>query len=356
MKKLALILALLVVAHFAPKAQGLDPMLSMYHFHPMSINPAFTGTSTHKWRFGGVYREHGYTIGRPYRTFRGSYDMNLPINAWGGNIWGIGIDVLNDDQGESFLTNRNVNLALAVGQYLDAQRKHSISVGFLGGMGTRSIDYSNSYWNEQWRDQGFNLQAPSGENLTTDLRSYFDISTGINYEFRSGELVDLIVGGSMYHVNRPDNSLLIDLNQFRLERRYNLHAELIHRIRPNSMFATRPSLLYTRQHDRANIMLGNRFQFLFNEGTKYTGKRNESSMMLGLFVKYSSQKIATTTDLVGTISFEFAGFNFGAGYDIPLGSYNVVNGYEGGVEFMISYRAGYNRGIYNKYSRYRKGA
>lgn len=353
---ISLLFALLAGDVMAQNGGGLyDPHLSMYQFQPLSLNPALTGNMDSKWRMSAVYREQGYTVHRPYRTFKGSLDFNLPINAWNGNIWGFGISVLNDDQGDLYLTNRRINFNFSLGQYLDAQMKHSISVGFQGGLGTRAIDYTDGYWDRQWVGEGFQVDAPSGEPEVIDVRGYADLGTGVQYTYYSGDLVEFYAGVSSYHINRPDVGFYADTASTLLQRRNNVHVQFVHRIRDNSMFAFKPSAVYSRQAQRANLMVGTDLQFLFNEGTRTTGKRNESSISFGLFGRMAMPETGTVFDFIGMMSMEFAGFTFGAGYDVPLGTFNSVNGYEGAFEFMLGYRAGYRRGLYNKYSPKRKG-
>lgn len=350
MKKL-LYTALFLAIGAGVTGQGYDPLVSLYQYQPLNINPAFTGNMSAKWRANLVYRDQMAAVHRPYRDILGSVDINLPINAWGGNIWGIGFNVVNDDQGDALLLNRRYNLNFSIGQYLDPRQEHSISVGFQGGLGQRSIDYGNTYWDNQWVGQGFARYLDPNEPLLSDVKSYFDLSTGLQYSYTSDGLVDISTGVSMYHFNNPDVSLYIDTAETVLQRRHNVHFELVHRIRDNSMFATRPSFLYSRQHDRGNLLIGNQFQFLFKEGTRTTGKRSEASMSLGVFGRFGRK----ATDVVGSLVFELAGFTFGAGYDIPLGSVNNVTGAQGAVEFMIGYRSGYRRGLFNNYSRFKKG-
>ncbi|GAB5539169.1 MAG: hypothetical protein Salg2KO_12720 [Salibacteraceae bacterium] len=353
-----LLMATLFVSYSGMAQNGgglLDPELTMYHFQPLSINPALSGNTNSKWQFGGVWREQAYSISNPFRSAQGYFDLNAPINAWSGNIWGFGLNYVDDFQGDSRMTNRRVNGTVSIGQYLDARQEHSISVGFQGGLGFRGIDYSDTYWDTQWVGQGFNNLAPSGEPELEDVQGYFDLSTGAQYTYYSGDLMELYAGAAVFHVNRPDVGLYNDTNSTNLQRKTNIHAEFVHRIRDNSMFAIRPTLLYSRQANRGYLIGGTRFQFLFSEGTRTTGKRSESSISFGVFTKVASPEYGSKVDMMGTLSMEFAGFTFGAGYDIPLGSFQMINGYEGAYEFMIAYRAGYRRGLYNKYSPSRKG-
>lgn len=358
-RKIIISIILVTCLTFVGYAQNgggiLDPELTMYQFQPHTLNPALSGNANSKWQMHGSWREQSYSISNPFLTWRGYFDINAPINAWNGNIWGFGLNVENDQQGDSRIRNTRVNGTMSIGQYLDARQQHSISVGFQGGYGTRAIDYGEMYWDNQWVGQGFNNLAPSGEPELEDAQGYFDLSTGAQYSYYSGDLIELYSGVAVFHVNRPDVGLYTDTNSTFLQRKTNAHIEFVHRIRDNSMFALRPSLLYSRQANRASLIAGSRFQFLFNEGTRTTGRRNESSISFGLFTRVANPPYGTMVDLLGTLNMEFAGFTFGAGYDIPLGNFQALNGYEGAYEFMIGYRAGYRRGLYNKYSRSKKG-
>lgn len=332
-----------------------DPMLTMYSFQPQNINPALVGNQNHKWKMTAIYREQSYIPHEPFRTTSASFDMNAPINAWSGNIWGFGLSGLDDRQGDAFIRNTNILGSFSIGQYLDPQLKHSMSIGFQGGIANRAIDYGEAYWNRQWVGEGFDTEVETGEPLLTDVRNYFDLSTGVQYSYYSGDLIEFTGGVGVFHVTRPDVSLYGDTANTKLSRRATVHLDFVHRIRDNSMFALRPSVLYSRQAQRANLRAGTDFQFLFNEGTRTTGKRSESSISFGLFGRVAFPEMGTVYDVLGTISMDFAGFSFGAGYDIPVGTYNMINGYEGAFEFMLSYRAGYRRGLYNRYSPRKKG-
>jgi type IX secretion system PorP/SprF family membrane protein len=361
MKRITLLIAALsamgVSEISAQNGGGLyDPVMTMYHYQPLEVNPALAGNMDSKWRMNAVYREQGYSVSRPYRTFEGQLDMQLPINAWSGNIWGFGLSVLNDDQGDSYMRNSRINGSFSLGQYLDARMEHSISIGFQGGLGSRAIDYTDTYWDRQWVGEGFDLKAETGEpQLNGAAKNYADLSTGLQYTYYSGELVEFTGGLGVYHVNRPDVGLYKDADTTHMQRRTTFHADFSHKIRDNSMFAIKPSVMYSRQAKRAHLQAGTRFQFLFNEGTRTTGKRNESSITFGIFTRASNPNDNISFNLLGTMAMEFAGFTFGGGYEVPLANFQTVNGYEGAFEFMIGYRAGYQRGLYNKYSPKKKG-
>ncbi|NCG30184.1 MAG: hypothetical protein GWP27_06905 [Bacteroidetes bacterium] len=347
MKRLLYILAISVLSS-AVFGQGSDPHLSMQNYQSLNLNPALTGNMETKFRWQNSYREQYAVISRPYRTYSSALDFNLPINAWGGNIWGFGLNAIQDDQGDANLVNTRINVSLAVGQYLDPREEHSLSVGFQGGLGQRAIKYDNVYWNSQWVGSGFALYKNPNEPLIEATKQYLDMSTGIQYQFNGSVNADFGTGISMYHFNRPDNSLYLDTNNVQLDRRINWHTNAEFRIRDGSMFATRPSFVFTKQGKVNLFMVGNEFVFFFSEPTRTTGEKKEYSMSLGLHHRW-------LTDMIGSIMFNLGGLQIGASYDVTLGNINKLNGYQGAYEVFIGYRGGYRKGSRNRYSPFRKG-
>ena len=330
------------------KGQALDPILSMWDQQPMALNPALTGNQPYKWRAALNYREVYYSVARPYRTNAVSFDINLPINVWSGNIWGFGLSILNDDVGESQLMNRRYNVSLGLGQYLDARQMHSLSVGFQAGLGQRGIVYDNVYWDNQWVGEGFQTSLNPNEPLNNDVQSYADLSTGVQYQYHDNRLIDITAGIALFHFNQPDASLLSEFESQNLERKWNAHFQMQHRIQENGSVALRPSVLFTRQGNFDILMFGNDFRFIISEGTRTTGKRRAASIDLGVHHRWG-------TDMIGRVIFNLAGLQFGASYDIAIGNVSNVSGNIIGPEFFIGYRAGFKKGLFNQYNRWNKG-
>ncbi|MEQ9186642.1 MAG: PorP/SprF family type IX secretion system membrane protein [Cryomorphaceae bacterium] len=347
MQRILFILAFSVIASGAVAQMGLDPEFSTYYRHTLNTNPALAGQADTKWQVQTTVREQYWVVSQPYRSGQFSFDINLPINAWSGNIWGAGISVIYDDQGDTRLRTNGIAFDLAVGQYLDPREQHSLSVGFQGGLVQRSIAYTDVYWNNQWVTDGFNLRRSSGETLPGEAQSYLDISTGFQYSY-DGDLVDMTAGYAAFHANRPDASLYIDSADYGLPVRHTLHWTMEHRIKKDNMMSLNPSLLITRQGKTNNIIFGNDFVFYFNEPTRVTGKRKEYSMSLGVHHRLAK-------DMIGTIMLNLAGFTFGGAYDISINNINRINGYMGAWEVYIGYRAGFRKGSNSRYMPNRKG-
>lgn len=347
MRKIVYLLLGLFIASVA-SAQSLDPTLSAWDQQPLSVNPALAGNNQYKWRAAATYREVYYSVSRPYRTTAFNFDVNLPIPAWSGSIWGIGFSVLNDDIGDARLTNRRYNGTISIGQYLDPNEKHSLSVGFQGGLGQRGIVYDDVYWDNQWTGQGFQLRTDPREPLTQDVKNYFDLSSGLQYQYHDPELMDITAGIAVYHFNRPDGSLLSEYDEQPIERRWNVHFLMQHRVRENGTVAFRPSFLFSRQGQFDVLILGNDFRFILSDGTRTTGKRKASSIDLGVHHRWG-------TDVIAKVAFNLAGLQFGATYDFAVSNISNVNGNIIGPEVFFGYRGGFQKGLFNNYNRWNKG-
>src|SRR5690606_10801643 len=150
-----------------------------------------------------------------------------------------------DIQGDSRLANTRINLSFAVGQYLDAREHHVLSVGFLGGLGWRSVSYDDLYWNAQWVREGFDRNIDPGENVAGLVRSYADLSTGIYYSYDNERLTRIKTGIGIQHFNRPNYALYREDPETELPRRLNVHAQLEHSFREGSMFWLKPGFMYS---------------------------------------------------------------------------------------------------------------
>lgn len=334
--------------HRVAEAQGLDPQFSMYKDQASFMNPALVGNFNHKYQFDLSARDQTTSIATPYRTRVASFEMNLPVNIWQGNIIGIGVNVFQDAQSDASYTSNALRASFSIGQYLDPREEHNISVGFQGGYGQRAIDYSNVYWNNQWVGEGFQLGKPTGEPLVGDVRGYADLSTGLQYTYRGDGLVDARFGIAMQHLNTPEVGLYRDGEGFQMSRRYGIHADMEYRFNSYSKFYVRPSAYFTNQGTVNNLIFGNDFVFMFNEATRTTGERKEYSMSLGLY--HRLQK-----DVIGVIKLNLAGFSFGAAYDANVGYQRITTAYQGALEIFISYKAGFKKGSVNGYHRYKTG-
>jgi type IX secretion system PorP/SprF family membrane protein len=355
MKNIIFTISIFMLLSISSSAQGIDPQLSLFNDQPTYMNSALSGNYDYKWRVSTSVRDQYRSIATSFKTYATNFDINLPINAWAGNIWGFGLNVFQDVQSDAAYRSTNAILNFSVGQYLDPRKEHSLSVGFSGGFGQRAIDYSNLYWDNQWVGEGFQLGRPTGESLNGDVRGYADLGTGLQYSYNGSGLWNARAGFAMQHYNTPEVGLYRDGQGFEMSRKFGLHADFEYRFNRDSRFYIRPSGYATIQGQITNAIVGNDFVFMFNEPTRTTGKRKEYSMTLGAFHRLGLTKNSPAKDAIATVKLNLAGFTFGTAYDFSIGSLRNLTGYQGALEVFVCYKAGFQKGSVNGYSKYKKG-
>jgi type IX secretion system PorP/SprF family membrane protein len=173
-----------------------SPQFSQYYAAPLILNPGFTGNTT-QFRAAANYRHQWPSIPGAFVSYSIAFDQYLEsINS------GIGLLAMRDQAGTGGLSFTSVH-----GMYsynVQISRKLAARAGASFGMVQRSIDLNKLTFTDQ-------LIRGVGANTSENLggrRSYFDMSSGLvfyGHKFWSGI--------SVFHLNRPNESLLGDVSQ-----------------------------------------------------------------------------------------------------------------------------------------------
>lgn len=188
-------LLFLFLCFILTRVSAQDMRFSQFYAAPLYVNPGFTG-STIEHRFTMNYRHQWPNIPGAFDAYHASYDYNASeINS------GFGLILNREDAGSFGLTSNSVAFSYAYRFRLD--RKTYLQPGLKLGYVWRGIDYDRLVFNDQ-------LESNSSTTLDVDAFaddrvSYEDISAGIllyteNYW----------AGGSVNHINQPNQSLLSD--------------------------------------------------------------------------------------------------------------------------------------------------
>ena len=83
-----------------------------------------------------------------------------------------------------------------------------LSVGFMGGLVQKSLDYSKITTDIQYGGAGYDPTAPNGEYFSHANLNYFDGSLGasFNTSFGQEQKNTMFIGAAYHHFNRPKNS------------------------------------------------------------------------------------------------------------------------------------------------------
>ncbi len=197
---------LVIVFVFAVlEAAGQDIQYTQFYAAPIHLNPALAGTGEGS-RFIFNFRSQWAAVPKAYTSYNLSYDQNLShLNS------GIGFWVTRDQAGTGGMSTTTIGGTYAYD--LKVNRYFSFRPALGLSYNLRAIDASKLTFNDQLVSGN---SSSYSTNLVTDQRSYIDITAGFigygeNYWF----------GYSVYHINRPNNSLIGQENLIAM--RHNVH-------------------------------------------------------------------------------------------------------------------------------------
>jgi type IX secretion system PorP/SprF family membrane protein len=327
MKKIYLLIALIGGA-FTSKAQDLH--FSQFWAAPMNINPALTGSSSSDIRAISLYRTQWRAISEPYNTIGVTADAMLPPKRAKNDFWGGGINFNSDKSGLSQASLTQGNLSLAYHKILDNRQTNVFSVGFMTGFGQRAINYQNLTWDSQYNGVRFDPTLPTNETLSDrNTLMYVDLSAGINWLYEISKHARLSIGGSMFHLNRPNLSFT-RIEEDKQSFRYTLNANLQILSKKYSNTSFLPSLLYMQQGPQRLINAGGAIRYRLQDRSKYTGYASETAIAFGAF--YRLQDAAYLNFRV-----EYGDFSAGLAYDVNVSGLSVATNGRGGMELMVRY-------------------
>lgn len=245
--------SLLILFFCAKNIFAQDPVFSQFYNAPLQLNPAFAGNAYAPF-IAANYRIQApsfVTGSAAYSTYQVSYDQFLDgLNS------GIGLSFMSDDQGGGIYKTTYANAYYSYKVNITEQISAKIGVG--AGLIQSSIDWNRLIFPDQIDGATGNVLTSAEERPTNLTNSKIDLQTGI-----------LVYGPSFYlgltakHLASPNQSFLKSSNSnvnLGLPLLINFHAgydfiiEKESRYKP-ATFIT-PSILYVKQSDFAQIMLG----------------------------------------------------------------------------------------------------
>jgi type IX secretion system PorP/SprF family membrane protein len=252
---IAVMAMLAVILPWTVKAQ-VDPHFSQYFIQPMALNPALTGAIEGDYRVSAIWRsQYGNTLSTlglagevPTRK-----NMNLGINI---------LHQYSADKSYSY-TNGYLNAAYTGVRFGEHQIVMAMQLGLLN----RRFDISKLQFGEQWTaGVGYDPSAGSTEMFRNSSVASFDAGAGIvYYDGTPDKKMHLFGGFAASHLTRPWDPFLSAGEKRRLPVRYSAHAGA--RILLSKMAAFVPNLLYMRQGNAEEKMLGGYLQLYVNKDT-----------------------------------------------------------------------------------------
>jgi type IX secretion system PorP/SprF family membrane protein len=221
MKRTLTCLALLSFCGATVESKAQDPRFSQFFASPMSLNPALTANIDGPFRLAANVRQQWRAMGSPFTTAGLSFEHGLfrqSIPEYDRS--GMGVMLMQDQAPGVGLKSIYASLSFAYHKALDENQRFGI--GFQGTYGNRSVNPALLTYHNQFEVDRFNTSLPSGEQGMQPLPATIGMNAGMLYQYEDADK-RFYAGASLYHLNRPRQTMLYDsLN--RMPSRVTVHA------------------------------------------------------------------------------------------------------------------------------------
>lgn len=194
MTKKSRYITLILIVLVAKFAIGQDVTFSQFYTNPLYLNPAFSGSAGVP-RAALQYRNQWHAFTNAYTTYSAAFD--LPIEKIRG---GVGLNVLNDAQGNHLLNALQINLSYSVNVRLS--EKYILRGGLQVGFNQNSLRTGDLIFSDNL-DQNYGNHGVSQElkTLADPNYSFVDFSTGVLVYSKR-----LFFGAAVHHLTEPQQS------------------------------------------------------------------------------------------------------------------------------------------------------
>ncbi|HOY30515.1 MAG TPA: PorP/SprF family type IX secretion system membrane protein [Bacteroidales bacterium] len=301
---------------------------------PLLINPSSTGLYDGFYRANLNYKNQWTAMGKPYRTFMGSFDMPVIIRTRQNTAnLGIGAFLFYDNAGESNYSTTQFNVCFS--GIVPTGEFHKLSVGIGAGIVYNSFDISDIQWPNQYNGQSYDPALPSNETGFSKSLFSFDLAAGVQYHMmkqlravKEKEIVCFNLGAAIFHVTKPVQHYSGWYRE-RVYPRIVFHSSFRYDFR-NTGVGIVPALLYMWQGPSKEFDAEILVRFRTGKKTNYTGFFTESAVFAGLHYRHKDA-------LSPMVLFEISDFGLGISYDINISSFSRATKMKGGLEISVYY-------------------
>ena len=194
--------------------------------------------------------------------------------------------------------------------YSKSIRKNSttfFAVGLSAGFYQRKISFDNLVFIEQ-------------ENFDNVSFYYPDLNLGLLIKKIINNSIDIYSGISLFHINRPNQSLFENDKEL-LYPRFNMHTKANILLYDN--WKITPHIFFSKQNINQELIIGSDLQYLLYK---------DKNVFFGLGTNYRHKDAIYYNANIKAGSFEVI-----LNYDVNISSLKTASNYNGAYEFLISY-------------------
>ena len=295
MKRFVIILLITTLS-----ATSQDIHFSQYKNSTFFTNPSFTSFQGSDYHVLLQKRNQWQVVADPFSTFLMSIESKKILN---NNSFGI--HFMNDIAGDARYQTTG-----SIINYSKSIRKNSttfFAVGLSAGFYQRKISFDNLVFIEK-------------ENFDNVSFYYPDLNLGLLIKKIVNNSIDLFSGISLFHINRPNQSLFENDEEL-LYPRFNMHTKANILLYDN--WKITPHIFFSKQNINQELIIGSDLEYLLYKdknvflalGTNY---RHKDAIYYNANIKAGSFKVILN-------------------YDVNISSLKTASNYNGAYEFLISY-------------------
>ena len=281
-------------------ATSQDIHFSQYKNSTFFTNPSFTSFQGSDYHVLLQKRNQWQVVADPFSTFLMSIESKKILN---NNSFGI--HFMNDIAGDARYQTTG-----SIINYSKSIRKNSttfFAVGLSAGFYQRKISFDNLVFIEK-------------ENFDNVSFYYPDLNLGLLIKKIVNNSIDLFSGISLFHINRPNQSLFENDEEL-LYPRFNMHTKANILLYDN--WKITPHIFFSKQNINQELIIGSDLEYLLYKdknvflalGTNY---RHKDAIYYNANIKAGSFKVILN-------------------YDVNISSLKTASNYNGAYEFLISY-------------------
>jgi len=291
-----------------------DPHYSQYYIYPLWLNPGLTGVMDGDYRVTAIYRRQWDAVSSPYVTPGVSADFTTNKNV------SLGLNVMNQKAGSGGYNYLTAYASMAyTGVRFGADGNHRISMGMSLGLINRRFDPSKFQTNGMYDPQTGEPTLGNDEVLGKTNGSNFDAGAGIMYyDATPNKKMNLFAGFSAFHLTQPEDPFITDGEHQKMPVRYTVHGGAQFNI--SEAFSITPNLLYMRQGQATEKMIGAYMQSRINE---------DADFLLGANYRFKDA-------LVPYAGVYYKNFVLGLSYDVGTSDLSKISGKANSFEISLS--------------------
>ena len=281
-------------------ATSQDIHFSQYKNSTFFTNPSFTSFQGSDYHVLLQKRNQWQVVADPFSTFLMSIESKKILN---NNSFGI--HFMNDIAGDARYQTTG-----SIINYSKLIRKNYttfFAVGLSAGFYQRKISFDNLVFIEQ-------------ENFDNVSFYFPDLNLGLLIKKIVNNSIDLFSGISLFHINRPNQSLFENDEEL-LYPRFNMHTKANILLYDN--WKITPHIFFSKQNINQELIIGSDLEYLLYKdknvflalGTNY---RHKDAIYYNANIKAGSFKVILN-------------------HDVNISSLKTASNYNGAYEFLISY-------------------